>query len=353
MTNKMIGKWVLGKQLGKGGQARVYIATVEGSDETFALKQLANTKSPQALARFAREIDALQKIDHPLIVKPVGHSDANDSSPYYVMPFECGVRKLSDLIWPRDGESLYKFQILKCIEFISQCAEAIAVAHQHVIHRDLKPDNILVREDGTPLIIDFGCCFPLDNDGLLTLTDEGVGARNFLAPECEAGVEGDIGSQSDVYSLGKILWCMISGERPFAREKPGFANKSITEMMPDHPLAPFATDILLESVRDNPKQRAKDAVAFSTYCKSVADRIRKGCSHPLYIAQRCTGCGSSNIKLSNNRIDAPMKLDAFVFIGNSANNPNLRAKFCIDCGTVTLHDSRPIDQYNVRLAEAT
>jgi serine/threonine protein kinase len=89
----------------------------------------------------------------------------------------------------------------------------LAAAHDAgVIHRDLKPDNVLVRTGGSPLIIDFGCCLLLDDGGVATLTDEGVGARNFMAPECEAGVEGDSSPRSDLYSLGKILWCMMSGE---------------------------------------------------------------------------------------------------------------------------------------------
>lgn len=348
------GKWKLGAHIGRGGQGHVYRATCDDHGERdFALKRLSNIKNQKARLRFAREIDALQKIGHPAIVKPVDHSEPDSDTPFYVMPYEPGVKKLSDVLWNGDGDSPFKWDFLASFEFIMKCAEGIAAAHSQVVHRDLKPDNILVREDDSPLIIDFGCCLPLGDDGLITLTDEGVGARNFLAPECEAGIDGEISASSDVYSLGKILWCMITGERAFAREKPGFSNKAVTSMAPDDPFAGYVLEAMLRSVRSDSSHRAKDASEFASLCGSLAARIKAGYKHPIHLANRCLGCGSTKIAVTNDRINTPLPIHADVFVGNRNNNPYLRAKVCGECGTVTLHDLRPVDELNKRVADAS
>jgi serine/threonine protein kinase len=352
-----LGAWTLAKRLGQGGQGRVFLATRtirEGEGKPFALKRLSRTDSPKARARFAREIEALTRISHPAIVQPIDHSQPDDPQPYYVMRYEEGVRPLSDLIWPEDRASEYEGNAFACLTFIARCADALAAAHAaNVIHRDLKPDNILVRQDGTPLIIDFGCCLFLDDEGMLTLTDEGVGARNFMAPECEAGIEGETSAHSDIYSLGKILWCMMCGERPFSRERAGFTNKLITARMPDDPEAGFVVEAMLQSVRTEPTHRAKSASDFAELCTSFARRIDAGASHVSYTAPRCVACHSEEVTISQDRIGDRLPLDAFVFIGNKANNPHLHAKFCLDCGCVTLHDTRPYDAYKKQLSGAT
>jgi serine/threonine protein kinase len=296
----------------------------------------------------------LKRISHTGIIHSIDHSGPDNPNPYYVMPYEEGALPLSELIWPISGVSPYKHNPLLCLDFIAHCAEALGTAHAaNVVHRDLKPDNILVKPDGSPLLIDFGCCLLLDDEGLLTLTDEGIGARNFMAPECESGIEGESSPQSDIYSLGKVLWCMTSGERPFAREKPGFTNKLVTTMMPNDAVAGFIVEAMLVSVRADPSDRSKTALDFTALCTSFGRRIRAGAGHLSYVAPRCLACHSTNVKTSNSRIEGPLPLDAFVFIGNKDNNPNLHAKFCLDCGSVTLHDTRPQDAYRKRVSDAS
>ncbi|MFI5322988.1 MAG: protein kinase [Thermodesulfobacteriota bacterium] len=102
-----------------------------------------------------------------------------------------------------------------------QICEGVAYAHtKGVIHRDLKPDNIFLRTRKGPVVVgDFGICY-LEQDGKrITLTDEAVGPRNFIAPELEDGRLELISTKCDVYSLGKILYWLLSGGKIFSREK--------------------------------------------------------------------------------------------------------------------------------------
>jgi eukaryotic-like serine/threonine-protein kinase len=352
---RQIGNWIVGEQLGGGGQGHVFRARRVGEDgEEFALKRLHRAGSTKARERFTREIEALRRISHPAVVRPIDHSSPADEQPFYVMPYEPGVKKLADTIWSSDRVPPFRHNVRRSLEFIAQCADAVAAAHaERVVHRDLKPDNILVRADGTPLIIDFGCCLLLDDEGVLTLTDEGVGARNFMAPECEAGVEGQTGPATDVYSLGKILWCMVSGERPFARERPGFINKLMTNMMPNKPLAGFVVDIMLRSVRADKSKRVADASAFSEMCAGVLAQIEAGGFHRSFIAPRCHVCWATNAKESATKIGDPYPLTAFSLLGNTGlENQDLTVKACVECGTVTTYDKRPYLAYKQRVEEA-
>ena len=95
------------------------------------------------------------------------------------------------------------------------------VAHAHsggVTHRDLKPGNIFLRGDGTPVVGDFGLCF-IEGGERLTFVDEAVGPRLFMAPEMEEGRSDEVGPWSDVYSLGKVLYWLVAQKRVFSREK--------------------------------------------------------------------------------------------------------------------------------------
>ncbi len=351
---KMVGQWQLGGQIGRGGQGAVYRArlSAEPDGRVYALKRLSNSASEQARERFAREIEALKRLDHPGVVQPVANSEVGDPQPFYVMPFEEGVQKLSDQIWSPD--SAFKGDFARSLDFVAECADAAHAAHvSGVVHRDLKPDNILVRSDGAPLLIDFGCCLLLDDSGVVTLTDEGVGARNFMAPECEAGIEGNTSAQSDIYSLGKLLWCMITGQRPFARERPGFTNKSVLQLFPGHPGAGFVTEVMLSSVRQDSKDRSKDAEQFALACREAGSSIRAGRNHVSYLHDRCTACSSLRVKESQGRIESPYRLDAYIFIGNTANNPHAFLKFCVDCGHISVYDRRPFQKFKEILGAAT
>ena len=105
-------------------------------------------------------------------------------------------------------------------------------ANPPILHRDLSPGNVLVLPDGTIRLIDFGLCQTV-GDETITLVDEGLGTRNYTAPECESGASGKPSPTSDLYSAGKILWSAVTGQRAFAREDPLKGPKSMAQVFPD------------------------------------------------------------------------------------------------------------------------
>jgi hypothetical protein len=204
-----------GKTLGAGGQAQVSIVedTRKEYPGQWALKRLKNIDDPKAKERFGQEVKAVQSINHPNVLKVV-HSDLSAERPYFVAEY-CERGSLQRIGAPR-----YKGNVLATLEVVLPILDALVAAHKAgVVHRDVKPANILIRGDGTPVIGDFGICF-MEGGEPVTLSNEGVGSRNFIAPEMESGQHhlGEPSDRTDVYSLGKVIYWMLSGGMEFARE---------------------------------------------------------------------------------------------------------------------------------------
>jgi serine/threonine protein kinase len=174
---------------------------------------LKNVDSPTRRARFEREIEVVQSINHPNILKVID-SDLTAARPYFVSEF-CEGGSLLDV-----GASKFRANVTATIVTLLPLVDALVAVHNvGPIHRDIKPANILIRGDGTPIIADFGICFTEDGKQI-TLSDEGVGSKNFIAPEMESG-QHDLGGPSDrtdVYCLGKVMFWMVSGGLEFSRE---------------------------------------------------------------------------------------------------------------------------------------
>ena len=182
-----------------------------------ALKRL---KQNDRCGRFLSEIEALQKIDHPNVVKIIDHSGAGEPGDskhkyWFVMPLASG--NLAD----RAG--LYKGNLDAVLQVALQLAEALKAAHaQGITHRDVKPGNILFpRLDNEVWLSDFGICHDAAAKGRLTDVNEVVGPRGFTAPELEAGGQVPITPAVDLYSLGKVIFYMLSGGGRIAREELG------------------------------------------------------------------------------------------------------------------------------------
>ncbi len=204
-------RWKIVRDLGQGGQGTAHTARdLRDGSEAWVLKKL---KNPKCLGRFEREILALETLDSPHIPKTEDYSLEDPA--YHVSPY-LGVG-LDRFVEPEP------LDVDRALALFGQVVEAVRDAHgaaEVVVHRDIKPNNVVVAPDGVKAyLIDFGLC-QFDDGELTTLTDEaeGLGNASYAAPECLPGREEEPGPPCDVYSLGKLLYWMVSGGRHINRE---------------------------------------------------------------------------------------------------------------------------------------
>jgi len=209
------GRWRIINNLPEGGQAHVFL--VEDANQEFkgswVLKRLKNVDSMARRTRFERETQVIQGISHPNVLKVID-SDLTAARPYFVSEF-CELGSLLDV-----GSSNFTGNVKATIDTVLPIVDGLVAVHAAgLVHRDIKPANILIRGDGTPVIGDFGICF-VEDGKQITLSDEGVGSKNFIAPEMESGQRdlGDPTDRTDVYCLGKVIYWMLSGGHEFSRE---------------------------------------------------------------------------------------------------------------------------------------
>lgn len=286
-----------GVTLGSGGQADVHVVTRrdDESGRKYALKALRNVESRQAKDRFRREIEVVKRLDHPSIVKVIDSSGPDDSFQFYVMEYHEGARTLAAIIF--SSSNPYHGNALKCLDLFEKLVLAIEACQAHsppVIHRDINPKNILVLPDASVLLIDFGICQVQDGQ-LLTLMDEDVGTRNYTSPECEAGNEGQIGSYSDLYSLGKVLWSTITSQRAFAREEAAFTNKSMPEMFPNQSDTWHLTRVFEKTVRAVPGHRCPNSKELLQHVRGLRLIVNRGFPPLEEVGTRCPSCGFADL----------------------------------------------------------
>lgn len=206
------GRWEIVESLGEGGQAHTFLVKdIRGDGAAhYALKRLKNL---DRLDRFKREIEVIRNLSHENIVALVDF-DLDADRPYLVTEF-CEGGNLSEV------EPFWQDSPLTALEIFRQICEGVDYAHSYgVIHRDLKPENIFLKSNLGPAVVgDFGICFLEEDGSRVTLTEEAVGPRLFISPELEDGRINDVTVKSDTYSLGKLLYWLLSGGRTFSREK--------------------------------------------------------------------------------------------------------------------------------------
>jgi non-specific serine/threonine protein kinase/serine/threonine-protein kinase len=215
-----IGRYRIVRLIGEGGMGAVYEAEQDQPRRTVALKVIKpGLASPELLRRFAQDAQALGRLQHPGIAQiyDAGTADTGyGSQPYFAMEFIRGAA-LRDYA---DGRHL---GLRERLELMVKICEAVHHAHQRgLIHRDLKPGNIIVDETGQPKILDFGVARVTDSDTQATMaTDVGqlVGTLNYMSPEQVLADPLDIDTRSDVYALGVILYELLSGRLPYQISK--------------------------------------------------------------------------------------------------------------------------------------
>jgi hypothetical protein len=234
-TPALIGRYKIKSELGRGGMATVYLAFDPNFNRDVAVKVLPREMlhDPQFRARFEREIKTAAGLEHPSIV-PVYDVGEDNGQPYFVMRLMTG-GSLADMI------ERGRISLEDTARIISKIAQGLTYAHRKgVIHRDLKPDNILFDDNGAPFISDFGVARLSESTG--SLTGSGIiGTPAYMSPEQAQG--GNIDQRSDIYGLGVIVYQMLSGRQPYSADTPmGVVVKHITEPVPE----------ILEQVPDLP-----------------------------------------------------------------------------------------------------
>ncbi|HTF89691.1 MAG TPA: protein kinase [Planctomycetota bacterium] len=222
-----IAHYVLERELGSGGQGRVFLATDSRMRRQVALKVLTRAQlTPDKLRRFRREVEVIAQLDHPGLCT-VYEADLDAPRPYLAMRFVDGEdlsRKLSraratvdrsGMVWPHSSTALA--QLLHVFE---RTARALHAAHEAgVVHRDIKPANILLSAKDEPVIVDFGLARDDDSElAGLTRTDDVLGTPAYMAPELLESGHFSVDRRVDVYALGVALYECLTLERPFRAE---------------------------------------------------------------------------------------------------------------------------------------
>jgi tRNA A-37 threonylcarbamoyl transferase component Bud32 len=220
-------RYRLEERIGAGGMSTVYRAVDETLQRLVAVKVMNREVADDSdqLERFRREARAVAQLSHPNVV---GVIDAGEDGghPYIVFEFIEGetlkqrVRRVGRLPIP------------EAVAYAIEIARALGAAHaRHIVHRDVKPQNVLIDQEGTAKVTDFGIARSLEEEGL---TDDGrvLGTTDYVSPEQALGKS--VSGQSDLYSLGIVLYEMLTGELPFSAEtQVGVAMKHVSEQLPD------------------------------------------------------------------------------------------------------------------------
>jgi serine/threonine protein kinase len=259
LVGHSIDRYHILEQLGEGGMAVVYKAYDTRLESEVAVKiirtdNLAPNVLARALKRFEREAKALAKLTHANIVKVLDYGEY-DGKPYLVMPFLPG-GTLKELL--KGKPMSYR----DAGTFLIPIARALAFAHQEgMVHRDVKPSNILVTRSGDPMLTDFGIAKIIDEEGTqdLTGTSAAVGTPEYMAPEQITSKSVD--HRADIYALGIVYYEMVTGRKPFQADTPlAVLVKHASEPLPrPKSLVPSLPDsvehFLIKALAKNPAHR--------------------------------------------------------------------------------------------------
>jgi serine/threonine protein kinase/tetratricopeptide (TPR) repeat protein len=209
-----LGHYRILEEIGRGGMGVIYRARHAPSRRIVALKRVLNyhSDSRETLARFQREARAAASLDHPNILPIYDVGTTDDGLPFFSMKLASGGSLL-------DSKESFRDSPRRGVQLIATVSRAVHYAHgRGILHRDLKPGNILLDARGEPMVSDFGLAKWLDTASELTCTLTVFGTPGYIAPEQAANAAADLKPATDVYSLGAVLFELLAGRPPFLGE---------------------------------------------------------------------------------------------------------------------------------------
>src|SRR2546429_2098796 len=258
------GDYELLEQIGRGGQGVVFRAHQKSLNRTVALKviSLGQWASKAHLKRFRREAEAAASLDHPSIV-PIYEVGEREGACYFSMKFIEG-GQLDEVV------KRAPMSIRQAAELIAKVARTVHYAHEHgILHRDIKPGNILLDAKGEPHLTDFGLARLIESESSVTQTLDVLGTPSYMAPEQALGNNAAVSSVTDVYGLGAVLYQLLTGQPPFAGGTTYETIKLLEDTEPRQPhlLNPKIdrdlSTISLKCLEKDPKRRYSSALALA------------------------------------------------------------------------------------------
>lgn len=275
LTGKTFGQYKLLEPISSGGMATIYKAYQPGLDRVVAIKVLPEFLLNQAgfLERFKIEAQAIARLDHPHILPVYDYGEA-ERTPYLVMKYVPG-GTLRDLI------ARGPIELRQAAPLLRQMAEALQHAHrQGVIHRDVKPSNVLLQDGQWVQLMDFGLAKLMTGASNITVSGTGVGTPDYMSPEQAQGQP--IDQRTDIYSLGVVVYQMLTGDVPFHAETPmAVMLKHIVETPPsvrslNPAISPEIDQVVMQAMAKSRDDRYTHAVDFAAAFEAAlnsADRL--------------------------------------------------------------------------------
>jgi eukaryotic-like serine/threonine-protein kinase len=281
---RYIGKYRVKGELGRGGMGAVYLAEQPGLGREVAIKELIQSADPVALRRFLQEAQVMARTSHPNLVQ-VHDMELQGNVNYLVLEFIKG-RSLRD--WMNQAQ-IPPPQVFAVMHGILQ---ALDYAHRHqIVHRDMKPENVLISDEGQVKVADFGIARLLDDTGIggtATKTGTTVGTPQYMSPEQVSSSKVD--GRSDLYSTGIVFYELVVGQPPFtASDADGpFTLMAKHVQAPPKPpsvfrpgLNPELEAVILKSISKRPEDRYQSGADFDEAMSRVADQMCPGWTRSL------------------------------------------------------------------------
>ena len=271
VAGRVVGDYEIIDELGRGGMGVVYRARQITLNRIVGLKMLTGHYGPDELTRFLAEAETAAGLHHTNIIQ-IYEVGEFDGAPFYSMEYvESG--SLADRLRSGRMDDRYAAQLLISV------ARALQFAHRNeIVHRDMKPANVLLDPEGVPKVADFGIAKRLTANAALTLSGAVIGTPTYMAPEQAKGTSRDVGAGADIYALGAILYEMLAGRPPFL---PDDSETALTvRVITEDPVSPAfyrpgvpgdLETICMKCLEKAPRDRYDSAAAFAEDLRRFLD----------------------------------------------------------------------------------